>query len=92
MRISGSVAWDAVSASEVSTAVELDATLIGCVVLRGRAQSTGWMTVRMNPVHSTPEGSFKLETRMGIISAQRCLVCRTNFQEPLVASKDVSPN
>ena len=67
--------------------MELDALLIDIMGLRGRAQSAGWMTVRLRPVHSTLEGNLKLEIIAGVISARRCLVCRTDFQEPSVASK-----
>ena len=39
--------------------------------LPGSVQPIGCMTVRRLPVHSTPEGSFKPETRLGVISARR---------------------
>ena len=60
--------------------------------LPGLVQPLGCMTVRRLPVHSTPEGSFRPATRLGVINARRLAVCLTDCQEPSVASKWVSPN
>ena len=59
--------------------------------LPGLVQPLGCMTVRRLPVHLTPEGSFRPATRLGVINARRLAVCRTDFQEPSVASKWASP-
>ena len=70
--MSESVPSDSASKSEASTSLELDALLNASMGLPGWAHVTGMITVRLNPVHSTPEGSLRLDTRLGVINARRC--------------------
>ena len=90
--MSESVPSDSTSRSEAWTSLHLNALLNASMGFFGCALVTGMITVRLDPVHSTPEGSFRADTRLGVISALRGCLCWIDFQVPSVASKAVSPN